>query len=145
VGRSATRFLAAGLVVFLAGIARDLQWHATHDTQREFETAGKQVEVHWLLWLGVAMLIAGAWLALSRSPRSTRIPGAKVVLAAGLIYAAVSVWHYIAHANGEDPELAHIVLYLTSGVLVAGTLLALLTARRGRVDSAADSVEVGTA
>ena len=41
-----------GLVVFLAGVVRDLQWHATHDTQTNFETASKQVAVHWLLFLG---------------------------------------------------------------------------------------------
>jgi hypothetical protein len=124
------RLLAAGLVVFLAGIARDLQWHATHDTQREFETAGKQIEVHWLLWLGVGLLIAGAWLTLRRVQRGNGSRGATIVLAAGLVYAAVSVWHYIAHANGEDPQLAHIVLYVTSAVLVAGTSLTLTAARR---------------
>jgi len=136
VGRSPTRLLAAGLVVFLAGIARDLQWHATHDTQREFETATKQIEVHWLLWLGVALLIAGAWLALRRPQSASGSPGPAVVLAAGLVYAAVSVWHYIAHANGQDPQAAHAVLYVTSAVLVAGTSLALTAAGRARAKGA---------
>src|SRR4051812_50192944 len=65
--RSVPRIMAAGLVVFLAGIARDVQWHATHNTQQQFETASKQVEVHWLLWLGVILLFVSCWLGLTRA------------------------------------------------------------------------------
>jgi MFS family permease len=124
------RLLMGGLVLFLAGVARDLQWHATHDTQTEFETASKQIEVHWLLWLGTLVLLVGSWLALGRPGTAGRKRGYLISFVSSVVYAAVSVWHFVEHANGNDPELAHLFLYVGAIGIVAGVTLALLDARR---------------
>jgi FtsH-binding integral membrane protein len=124
--------LAAGLVIFLAGIARDLQWHATHDTQREFETAAKQVEVHWLLWVGVTLVLVACWMALTRSPANGARRGYLLTAASGTVYTVVSVWHFIEHANGADPQVAHAFLYAASVGLVWGASLALIASGRAR-------------
>jgi LPXTG-motif cell wall-anchored protein len=105
-----------------------MQWHATHDTQREFETASKQVEVHWILWVGALMLLVASWLALRRSRKADRRP-LVVTFTSAAVYALVSVWHFIEHANGADPQLAHVFLYVTALGMVAGATLALLAAR----------------
>lgn len=131
--KQANRALAAGLVIFLAGIARDLQWHATHDTQREFETASKQIEVHWLLWLGVVVMLVAVSVALMRSEPESRSSGYGVTLVSGVIYAGVSVWHFIEHANGNDPQLAHVFLYAGAFAIALGAILALVGRRVRRV------------
>jgi hypothetical protein len=116
--------LGASVLVFLAGIVRDLQWHATHDTQREFETASKQVEVHAILWVGALAILTVCALAFRRGQtRSTA--GYRVTLASAVAYAGISVWHFIEHANGNDPELAHLFLYASSLAMVSGAFLAL--------------------
>jgi zinc transporter ZupT len=124
--RATRNMLGAGLIVFLAGTARDLQWHATHDTQREFETAAKQIEVHWLLWLGALVIIAAAGLALRRTEMSRQTRGYLVAFAAGIVYAIVSVWHFIEHAEGADPQVAHVFLYASAGLMVAGVVRVLI-------------------
>jgi hypothetical protein len=128
--RGLNRTLAVGLVVFLAGAGRDIQWHATHDTQTEFETASKQIEVHWLLWLGALMLLVVSWGALRRAETPARNPAYLMVFAGGLVYAVVSVWHFVEHANGGDPQLAHAFLYASSLLMVVGAVLGLATSRR---------------
>jgi hypothetical protein len=126
--------LLVGLVIFLAGSARDIQWHATHDTQVEFETASKQIEVHWLLWLGALTILILAALALRGRPSGPERTGYLVTLGGAISYAIVSVWHFIEHANGADPQVAHLFLYASAGVMVAGVLrvlsLALLSRRQ---------------
>jgi hypothetical protein len=67
------RALAAGLALFIAGVIRDLQWHATHNTQREFETASKRAEVHWLLWASFG-IVGGVVLALLDAGRAPQPP-----------------------------------------------------------------------
>jgi hypothetical protein len=123
--RATRALLLAGLLVFLAGTARDLQWHATHDTQSEFETASKQIEVHWLLWLGALIVIAAAGMAMRRLELTQKTRGYLVAFAAGIAYALISVWHFIEHANGADPEVAHIFLYVSAGLMLAGVVRAL--------------------
>ena len=122
--------LGAGLVVFLAGIARDLQWHATHDTQKAFETASKQVEVHWILWVGVLVLLVVSAVALRRSEEPGR--GYRITLVSCVAYAAISVWHFIEHANGNDPQVAHVFLYASSLAIITGASLALIANMRTR-------------
>jgi zinc transporter ZupT len=129
--------LAAGLVVFLAGTARDLQWHATHDTSQEFETASKQIEVHWLLWLGALIILIAAALALRRTKPARERGGYMLAFAAGIAYALVSVWHFIEHAEGADPQLAHIFLYASAGLMIAGVLRVLFIASLSRQRSLA--------
>ncbi|MFL5906433.1 MAG: hypothetical protein ACJ75Z_02395 [Solirubrobacterales bacterium] len=136
-GRRLRIALATGLVVFLAGMARDLQWHATHDTTQEFETASKQVEVHWLLWLGALIILVVAGLALRRADLPRERSGYLLAFAAGLAYAVVSVWHFIEHADGADPQLAHLFLYATAGLMTAGVARVLLLAMLSRQRSLA--------
>ena len=121
--------LAVGLLVFIAGGIRDTAWHATHDTQKEFETAATQAAVHWLLWAGALMLIVAAWLALREPGAGRQRTGARVALASGAAYAAVSVWHFIEHANGSDPNVAHVFLDLATAGLIVGGGLALARLR----------------
>jgi predicted membrane channel-forming protein YqfA (hemolysin III family) len=130
VARRMNLAFAAGLVVFIAGIARDLQWHATHDTQKEFETASKQVEVHWLLWLGALTILIVSAEALRRST-SGHSRNIRVAFGSAVVYACVSVWHFIEHANGNDPQVAHLFLYAAAIGIIAGTVLALVPGRAG--------------
>ena len=102
--------LGIALLVFLAGVARDLQWHATHDTQAEFETASKQVEVHAILWLGALAMLIVSILALRRAGASSSV-GYRITLISAVAYAAIAVWHFIEHANGNDPQVAHVFVY----------------------------------
>jgi hypothetical protein len=97
----------------------------------EFETASKQAEVHWLLWLGALMVLAVTLLTLSRSPFPTRNRGYRLTFASTVLFAIVSVLHFIEHANGTDPELARIFLYGTSFAILAGATLTLIAGRRG--------------
>jgi hypothetical protein len=122
------------LVLFVAGIARDLVWHATHNTQREFETASKQVEVHWLLWLGVLVIVTTIGLTLARSEQTGLRRGYLIALVSGLLYVGVSVWHFVEHANGNDPQLAHLFLYAGAAGILTGGIAMLFDARRRNLD-----------
>jgi F0F1-type ATP synthase assembly protein I len=124
------RGLWVGAFVFIAGIARDLQWHATHD---EFEATSQQFEAHWLLWIGFLAVLVAAVLAFVRLSSTERPPGFSVVLGASAVYLPVTVWHFIAHANESDPGVAHVLLEIGDATIIAGaawTLLAGLRAER---------------
>lgn len=126
----ATRYLQAiwvGVAVQIAGRILDGRWHATHD---EFEGASEQLEAHWLLWLGVAITLVAVALAFARLPAADRNAGYTVTLAGLLLYVPVSVWHFVEHASGSDPELAHILLAVGQGTIIAGAVTAVLLARR---------------
>lgn len=128
---SSSRALGAlwiAVAVQLAGRLVDLRWHLTHD---EFEGTSQQLEAHWLVWIGVLATVAVAW-AVARSERVVGYPGYVLTLAAGLLYMPVAVWHFIAHANGEDPELAHLLLGIAGVGMVTGAVLAAVLARRIR-------------
>jgi hypothetical protein len=115
----------------LLGRALDLRWHLTHD---EFEGVSQQFEAHWLLWLGVLATLVVAWAAARRpepEPLERRVY--IFVLASGLAYAVVAVWHFIEHANHNDPELAHVLLGVTQLAMITGAVLATYAVRaRGR-------------
>jgi hypothetical protein len=103
----ANPFLTAvwiGVVVQIAGRILDGIWHANHE---EFEAAAQQLEAHWLLWLGIVITLAAAILAVTRLPVSERNPGYGLTVAGGALYVPVSVWHFVEHANYNDPEVAH--------------------------------------
>jgi cytochrome bd-type quinol oxidase subunit 2 len=121
--------LAFGLLIFIGGGIRDTAWHTTHDTQKEFETASTQAAVHWLLWAGALVLTVAAWLALRELGAGRQRAAARLTLASGGLYAVVSVWHFIEHANGSDPNVAHVVLYLASAGLIVGSGLAVARLR----------------
>jgi hypothetical protein len=107
----------------------DLRWHATHD---EFEGASQQLEAHWLLWLGVlVMLVAVVW-ARARLDAAGLNTGHSVLLVACVSYVALAAWHFVEHASGADPELAHILIAVSDFGIIAGVALLTLLAKRGR-------------
>ena len=125
----ALRALWIAVAVQLAGQLVDLRWHLTHD---EFEGTSQQLEAHWLIWLGVLATVAvAAWAALGHE-RLTGHPGYVLTLAAGLLYVPVSVWHFIAHANGDDPGLAHVLIGIGKVGMVVGAVLATVLVHRAR-------------
>jgi hypothetical protein len=130
-----------GFVVQIAGRVLDARWHATHD---EFEGTSQQLEAHWLLWLGVAVTLVAAGLALTRLPRDDR-PGFSLLFGFTGFYIAVAVWHFIAHANLNDPAVAHVFLALGQLGMIAATIWATLQARRVGPPPAAPGGDVSAA
>ncbi|MFL5821386.1 MAG: hypothetical protein ACJ76S_11965 [Solirubrobacteraceae bacterium] len=110
----------------LAGRLVDLRWHLTH---HEFEATRQQLEAHWLVWLAVLATIGVAVLAIAGSSRAD-LGGYRVVLVAGLVYAAVAVWHFIEHAHHHDPEVAHVLLALSQVAMLGGAVVATVRSRR---------------
>ena len=58
--RTLSTVLWFGLGALVAGRLFDLWWHSTHEG---FETAGDQLQAHWLAWLGALVLLAASPLA----------------------------------------------------------------------------------
>jgi hypothetical protein len=112
------------MIVMILGRLLDLQWHATHD---EFEGTAQQFEAHWLLWSGVLMVLAVAAIGVRTGVGGT---GYRLVLLSTILYVPLSTWHFIEHANGADPELAHVLLGITNFGMVAGAIVALIETRR---------------
>jgi hypothetical protein len=106
----------------LLGRLLDLRWHLTYE---EFEGVSEQFEAHWLLWLGVLATLVVALVAI-RSPQLAPLErrGYLFLLASGIAYVAVAVWHFIEHANLQDPEVAHVLLGLTQAAMIVGAILA---------------------
>jgi hypothetical protein len=132
VGAPATPYLRAlwiGALLFVAGIALDQRWHATHD---EFEGTSQQFEAHWLLWIGFLVVLVATVLAFVRLTGAARHPGFAVVLAASVIYLPVTVWHFAAHANEVDPNVAHILLGVGDAAIIAGAAWTLVGSLRPR-------------
>ena len=131
------RALWIAIGVQLAGRLLDLRWHLDHD---EFEGATQQVEAHWLLWLGVLATIAvAAWAVRGGLTRAPGFSGYVLTLGSGLLYAPVAIWHFVEHANGADPELAHLLLAIGQIGMVVGAIVATATARRAAARTAADA------
>jgi heme/copper-type cytochrome/quinol oxidase subunit 2 len=116
--------LLVATIVVIAGRVLDARWHASHD---EFEAASQQLGAHWLAWLGVIGMLAVAAVAVRRSPSERRNRGYAVVLAGGSLYVPVAAWHFIEHANKNDPELAHVLLATGQVLLFVGALIALVS------------------
>jgi hypothetical protein len=124
---AAVRGLWIAIAVQLAGRLLDLRWHLTHD---EFEGTAQQFEAHWLLWIGVLATIAVAVAALrSRASDSAR-KGWWALLAGAVAYSGVAVWHFIEHADGNDPELAHVLLGVAQVAMVLAAIFITAKARR---------------
>jgi hypothetical protein len=114
----------------LAGELVDLRWHLRHD---EFETGADQLRAHWLTWLGalvaVATAVAGARTGADKG-------GYRLVAGFGLTYAALAVWHFVAHLKQSDPAIAHVLIAVSKvgivGAAVVATVKARETSARGR-------------
>ena len=110
----------------LLGRLVDLRWHLTHD---EFEAASQQLEAHWLVWLAVLATMGVALLAITASIPARR-GGYQVVLASGVVYVGIAVWHFIEHANHHDPQAAHVLLAVSQAAMLVGAVMATVQARR---------------
>lgn len=127
---SLKRYLQAvwvGVGIQIAGRILDGRWHATHD---EFEATSQQIEAHWLLWLGVAITLAAAGLALLRLRDPERNSGFALLFASSVFYSGIAVWHFVEHANRNDPAVAHVLLAVGQIGIIAGAIVATLQARR---------------
>ena len=118
------------LGVVIAGVVWDQRWHGAHDANAEFVSFGAQAQAHWLLWLGVIASIVVAVLAHGVGSRLARY-GSDLVVAGGLAYAAVSVWHSWEHAQERDPSIPHVLLIAALVAMLVGGI-ATLTTRRTR-------------
>jgi hypothetical protein len=123
------RALWIGALLFVAGIALDQRWHATHD---EFEGTSQQFEAHWLLWIGFAVVLAATVLAFLRLAPRERHRGFTVVLVASAVYLPVTIWHFLAHANEVDPAVAHVLLAIGDAGIIAGAAWTLAASLRER-------------
>lgn len=112
-----------GIVVQLAGRIIDGRWHATHD---EFEGAAQQLEAHWLVWIGVLVTLAAAGSAMRRLAGKERNAGYLLVFWGAFLYVGVAVWHFLEHVAHNDPALPHILLVVTTVMMIAGAALVLL-------------------
>lgn len=131
-GARATPYLRGlwiGALLFIAGIVLDQRWHATHD---EFEGTSQQFEAHWLLWIGFLVVLAATVLAFVRLNPEQRHPALALLLGASAVYLPVTVWHFIAHANEVDPNVAHVLLGLGDAAIIAGATWTLVAWLRDR-------------
>lgn len=119
----------AGIAIQLAGRLVDFRWHSAHDG---FEGAADQLEAHWLAWIGIAVTAVAATLAVTRAPRSPRSVGYSVTFLGCALYIPVAAWHFIEHASGNDPELAHALIAVALVTIFAGAIIALVQVRRAR-------------
>lgn len=126
------RALWIGAAVFVAGIVRDLIWHAGHD---EFEGTSQQVEAHWLLWIGFVIVLGSTVLAFLRLRPEERHRGFALVLAVSAVYLPVTVWHFVAHANDVDPAVAHVILGIGDVAIIAAAAWTFRTWLRRRPSS----------
>ena len=119
------KHLWIAFAVQAAGRLLDLRWHLTHD---EFEGTAQQFEAHWLLWLGVIATLVVAIQILRSGEAGVRGPATAV--AASCVYIPVSAWHFVEHAAGNDPQLAHLILGLSQLGILAGVIIATVDQRR---------------
>jgi hypothetical protein len=123
--------LLAGVGIQVVGRAIDGYWHATHDG---FESASDQLQAHSVLWIGVLVTLVISGLAV-RELRTRPRAGYVAVLASSVAYAGVAVWHFIEHANGSDPAVAHVVLGVLWPALLASTVITAIMSRGSRASA----------
>jgi hypothetical protein len=124
------QLLAVAAVVQVAGRGLDGYWHANND---EFEGAAQQLEAHWLIWLGVLATLAICLVAIRQLDRTDRgLLGYRITLFSGVLYSGVAVWHFVEHANHNDPELAHVLLAIGQVGMLVGLVLVFVLSWRAR-------------
>jgi low temperature requirement protein LtrA len=116
-----------GIAIQIVGRIRDGIWHAQNS---EFGATAQQIEAHWILWIGIVVTLVAAGLAFLRLSPAERNVGYVTILAGGALYVPVAIWHFIEHANYNDPELAHYLLGVGQLAMIAGAAMALVLARR---------------
>ena len=83
------------------------------------------------MWLGVLATVAIAVWAVVGRERLPGYAGYILTAASGFLYVPVAVWHFVEHANGADPEVAHVLLGIAQMGMVLGAVVATVIARRG--------------
>lgn len=119
--------LWVAILVQVLGRIGDGIWHLNHD---EFEGAANQVEAHFVLWAGMLMTVAAAGWALRADRAPERRLGYLVAFVAALLYIPVAVWHFVGHSNGEELDVAHVLLAVTQLATIVGALMATVRSRR---------------
>jgi TRAP-type C4-dicarboxylate transport system permease large subunit len=124
------RLLLAGawLTVLLvaAGNLVDLRWHAQH---RNAEGVAELVAAHWLIWVGLLLVIIVAAVGAGRMP-SHWYAGWRLLLVAALAYAAFEMAHLVSHARAHDSMVIHVLLQVGKAGLLAGAVSASTVVRR---------------
>lgn len=121
--------LVGGFVAQVAGRLVDLRWHATHD---EFEGGIEQVQAHWLIWLATGFVIAVSASALRSNRPASGTGGYMTVAGANVAYAAVAVVHFLQHLDRLEVDWAHLLLFATNVIGVAGVVWVVIARGRGR-------------
>jgi hypothetical protein len=106
-----------GIAMMLAGQVVDLRWHAANG--RRFERASDQVGAHWLIWLGVLVLLVVAMIGARRIPSRWYV-GFRLLLLAVVGHVLVDGWHFWEHYNLIDPVVPHLLLAILKAVMLAG-------------------------
>jgi hypothetical protein len=119
--------LWVAVLVQVLGRISDGIWHLNH---ADFEGAANQVEAHFVLWTGMLMTVAAAGWALRTDRAPERRLGYLVTFVGAILYVPVAVWHFIGHANGEELDVAHLLLAVTQVATIVGALIATLSSRR---------------
>ncbi len=106
-----------GIAIQLLGQLIDVRWHATHSSH--FRSASEQVEAHWMIWLGIAVMLVAS-LAAVRSGHGTAGRGPAGALVASSVLVGGQVWNFLDHAQGRTTVPPHLLIALGRfGVLVA--------------------------
>jgi hypothetical protein len=116
--------LWVAIAVMVAGRLLDLQWHLSHD---EFEGTSEQLQAHWLAWIGVLLVLVVAAAVVRQGKGGV---GFRIALLSAAAYVPIAIWHFVEHANGTDPELAHVLLGITNVGMVVGAIMATFGPRR---------------
>ncbi len=109
--RGHLRLLWGAFAVQVAGRLLDFWWHATHD---EFETGIDQIQAHWLVWLGTALVLVIGLRALRSSMQEHVCRGYLIVVISNAIYVPIAVAHFIQHQNHQEVDWAHAGLAITN-------------------------------
>ncbi len=109
-----------GVAIQLLGQLIDVRWHATHSSH--FRSTSEQVEAHWMIWLGIAVILVAS-LAAVRSDHGTTGRGLTGALVASSVLVAGQVWNFWDHAQGRTTVPPHLLIALGRlGVLVAAAV-----------------------
>jgi hypothetical protein len=111
----------AGILMLMAGQVVDLRWHAANS--RRFERASDQLGAHWLIWLGVLVLLVVAVVG-ARRVLSRWYLGFRLLLLAVACHLLVDGWHFWEHYNLHDPVVPHVLLAILKGVMLAAVVSA---------------------
>ena len=109
--------LWVGVAIQLVGQIVDVSWHAAHGSH--FRRASEQVQAHWVIWLGIAVMLVVSAVAL-RGGEAQASRGFVLALVASGLLAVAQAWNFWEHAHGRPAVPAHVIMMVTRvGVVVA--------------------------